>query len=292
MNPEGDQLRRFRFEPLPVHGRLVRLNTTFQAVLDNHPYPGPVRALLGQAMLAAALLAATLKFRGQLTLQMQGRGPLKMMVVQCSDALTMRAVAHYDQTVPEGSLREIVGEGTLAVTLETSQGGQRYQGIVPLVGDSMAECLDAYFKTSEQLPTRFWLATGPYTAAGMLLQQLPSAMSTTDEDAWPRISMLAQTLTPEELLALTDREVLGRLFHEEDLRLLETRRVTFGCQCTRSRVEDVLRSLGEEEVRGVLAERGDVEVHCEFCNKPYRFDEVDVGRVFASPVGGSSASLH
>jgi len=292
MNQERDQLRRFLFDRLPVHGRLVRLNATLQAVLENQPYPAPVSAQLGQAMVAAALLAATLKFRGQLTLQLQGQGPLKLMVVQCSDGLTMRAVAHYDASIGEGSLRSLAGNGTLAVTLETGQGGQRYQGIVPLVGESMADCLDAYFRTSEQLPTRFWLASGPYTAAGMLLQQLPSSMSASDEDAWPRVSMLAQTLTPEELLGLPDRELLVRLFHEEDLRLMESRRVTFGCQCTRGRVEDVLRSLGEAELRGVLAERGDVEVLCEFCNKPYRFDEVDVARVLADSPGPGSPSVH
>lgn len=292
MSQDKDQLRRFVFDQLPVHGRLVNLNASLKAVMDLHPYPEPVRELLGQAMVASVLLAATLKFHGQLTLQLQGDGDVKMLVVQCTDELSLRGLARYEPNLKGKSFLELVGKGRMLVTLETGNADNRYQGIVPLEGDSLAQCLDAYFYTSEQLPTRFWLASGQATAAGMLLQQLPHGAAVGDEDAWPRLNMLAGTLTDPELLELSDREVLLRLFHEEDVRMFEPRRVTFSCLCTRDRVEDVLKMLGEEEVGEVLSEKGQVEVHCEFCNKPYRFDEVDTARLFASGMGGGSSSVH
>jgi molecular chaperone Hsp33 len=292
MSQDKDQLRRFVFDQLPMHGRLVNLNASFKAVMDLHPYPEPVRELLGQAMVAAVLLAATLKFHGQLTLQLQGDGDLKMLVVQCTDELSLRGLARYEPGLKGKTFSELVGEGRMLVTLETGDASNRYQGIVPLEGDNLAQCLDSYFYTSEQLPTRFWLASGQATAAGMLLQQLPHGAAAGDEDAWPRLNMLAGTLTDKELLELPDREILLRLFHEEDVRMFEPRRVTFSCLCTRDRVEDVLKMLGEEEVGEVLTEKGQVEVHCEFCNKPYRFDEVDTARLFASGMGGGSSSVH
>lgn len=292
MSQDKDQLRRFVFDQLPMHGRLVNLNASFQAVMDLHPYPQPVRELLGQAMVAAVLLAATLKFKGQLTLQLQGDGDVKMLVVQCTDELSLRGLARYEPGLKGKNFPELVGKGRMLVTLETGNADNRYQGIVPLEGDTLAQCLDAYFYTSEQLPTRFWLATGKDSAAGMLLQQLPQGAAVGDEDAWPRLNMLAGTLTDEELLGLPDRDILVRLFHEEDVRMFEPRRITFSCLCTRDRVEDVLKLLGEEEVGEVLSERGEVEVHCEFCNKPYRFDEVDTARLFASGMGQGSSSVH
>ncbi|MCW8844948.1 MAG: Hsp33 family molecular chaperone HslO [Gammaproteobacteria bacterium] len=292
MSEDRDQLRRFVFEELPMHGRLVNLNAAFKAVLSLHPYPAPVRDLLGQAMVAAVLLAATLKFRGQLTFQLEGDSDLKMLVVQCTDELSVRGLARY-KTAPEGkSFREMVGKGRMLVTVEGAEAGSRYQGIVPLEGDSLADCLDSYFRTSEQLPTRFWLACDAGSAAGMLLQQLPQAAATRDEDAWPRLNMLAKTLTPEELLGLSDREILVRLFNQEDVRMFESRRITFSCLCTRDRVEDVLKMLGREEVDEVLSEKGEVEVHCEFCNKPYRFDGVDTARLFATGMGQGTYSVH
>ena len=173
MSQDKDQLRRFVFDQLPMHGRLVNLNASFKAVMDLHPYPEPVRELLGQAMVAAVLLAATLKFHGQLTLQLQGDGDLKMLVVQCTDELSLRGLARYEPGLKGKTFSELVGEGRMLVTLETGDASNRYQGIVPLEGDNLAQCLDSYFYTSEQLPTRFWLASGQSTAAGMLLQQLP-----------------------------------------------------------------------------------------------------------------------
>lgn len=292
MSEDKDQLRRFVFEDLPMHGRLINLNASFRAVLNLHPYPAPVRDLLGQAMVATVLLAATLKFRGQLTLQLQGDSDLKMLVVQCTDELSVRGLARYESVREGSSFREMVGNGQMLVTIEGAEAGNRYQGVVPLEGDSLAECLDSYFKTSEQLPTRFWLACGRGAAAGMLLQQLPQAAAPRDEDAWPRLNMLAKTLTPEELLELSDREILVRLFNQEDVRMYEPRRVTFSCLCSRDRVEDVLKMLGREEVDEVLSEKGEVEVHCEFCNKPYRFDEVDTARLFATGMGQGTYSVH
>lgn len=288
---DRDQLRRFVFEQLPVHGRLVRLNAACKAVMDLHPYPAPVRRVLGQALVASVLMAATLKFRGQLTLQLQGEGALKLLVVQCTDQLSLRGLARYDENMAEPSFAEMVGNGRMVVTLEREGGKNRYQGIVPLDGASLAQCLEAYFAGSEQLPTRFYLAAADDDAAGMLIQELPGSPSQ-DADGWSRINLLADTLTDAELLGLGDEQLLTRLFHQEQVRLFESRRVTFSCLCTRERVEGVLKMLGEEEINSVLNERGEVEVHCEFCNKPYRFDEVDTARLFASGMGQGSGSVH
>lgn len=287
-NPElqpadRDSLNRFIFEHAEVRGELVRLDATWRAVLASHPYPEPVRNLLGEMMAAAALLAATLKFEGALIMQMQGEGPITLLVVECTSEYHLRATAKWRDDIAPGDIASLLGQGKFVITLDPKNGSQVYQGIVAIEGQSVAEILEHYMLQSEQLETRLWLAADEAQACGMLLQRLPESASP-DADAWNRALNLAHTLRVEELLQLPSRNILHRLFHEEDLRLFESRPVSFRCTCSRERVANMLRMLGLDEVHAILEEQGSIKVHCEFCNRLYAFDTVDAEQLFASDV--------
>jgi molecular chaperone Hsp33 len=204
---------------------------------------------------------------------------LRTLVAQATHGRTIRGLARWEGEVPAGEVGAVFGPGRLVLTLEPD-GGERYQGIVPLFGANLAEALETYFRTSEQLGTRLWLAAGPERAAGLLLQRLPGGQGA--EEDWTRIATLADTLTTEELTGLPTKTLLHRLFHEENLRLFEGEPVAFRCTCSRGRIEQTLRALGQEEVEATLAQEGQVEVSCEFCNRIYRWDLVDARQLFAA----------
>ncbi len=276
-----DTLQRFLFEHAAIRGEVVHLGATWQTVLENHDYPAVLRQAMGELMAAAALLAATLKLKGSLVLQIQGKGPVSLLVVECTGDLTMRATAKWKGELSHESLTELIGDGHFVITLDPKDGKQTYQGIVPLEGASVAEILQNYMTRSEQLETRLVLAADDTQAAGMLLQKLPERADE-DADAWTRTSHLAATLSTQELLDLPTMEILHRLFHEEDVRLFDPQPVSFHCNCSRASVANMLRMVGQDEVNGVIAEQGQLEVHCEFCNQRYTFDQIDVEQVFTS----------
>lgn len=280
---QQDTLQRFVFEHAPVRGEIVHLDATWQAVLERHDYPLPLRTVLGELMAAAALLAATLKFSGALVMQMQGNGPVRLVVVECNSDMTMRATAKWEGELAGNNLAELLGEGRFAISIITGEGKQNYQGIVELSGGSVADMLENYMRHSEQLDTRLWLAAGSGHAAGMLLQRLPEQRAE-DADAWNRVTHLGSTITQQELLGLPALGIIHRLFHEEDVRLLESHPVSFRCSCSHERVASMLRMLGYDEVKAILAEVGEVEVKCEFCNRRYRYDVVDAEQVFAAEI--------
>lgn len=284
---DRDCLHRFVFEHYPIRGHLVHLDAAWRALIEHREYPQAIRGLLGEAVAAAPLLAAALKFEGVLSLQLQGQGPVHLLLAQCTNGLGLRGLARYRTGYePAATLAELLGAGNLTVTLETDGGAQRYQGIVPIEGERLADSLRVYFESSEQLPTRLWLHADEHGASGMLLQRLPHAPKRgapdgpAVEDAWRRVQLIGDTLTPEELRTLADVEILHRLFGEDDLRLFEPAPVYFRCRCSRERVAGMLQALGETETRAVLAERGAVEVRCDFCNRAYTFDAVDVEQLF------------
>jgi molecular chaperone Hsp33 len=211
--------------------------------------------------------------------------------------------------VSSRGLHRLIGTGNLTVTLESDDGSQRYQGIVPITGARLADSLQIYFENSEQLPTRLWLYADEHGAAGMLLQRLPGERSAEApspeapgpeapdpaaiDDAWRRVQLIGATLTPEELRSLADAEIVHRLFNEDDVRIFEPAPVYFRCRCSRDRVSGMLLGLGEAETRSILAERGEVEVRCDFCNRAYVFDAVDVGQLFNKGVASdASNSVH
>jgi molecular chaperone Hsp33 len=283
MTSESDTLHRFLFENAAIRGELVHLDATWQAVQENHVYPEVLRQAMGELMAAAALLAATLKLQGALILQIQGKGPVRLLVVECTGDMTMRATAKWTGELAEGGLAELIGDGRFVITLDPKDGKQAYQGIVPLEGASVAEILQNYMSRSEQLETRLFLTSDSHRSAGMLLQKLPEKAAP-DADAWSRASLLAATVKSDELLDLNAREILHRLFHEEDIRLFAPQPVSFHCNCSREGVANMLRMLGRAEIDSVVAEQGSVEVHCEFCNRCYGFDPLDVEQVFISEV--------
>jgi molecular chaperone Hsp33 len=305
---DRDCLHRFMFEQYPIRGHLVHLDAAWRALTLHREYPAAIRDTLGEAVAASLLLAATVKFEGVLSLQLQGDGPVHLMLAQCTSGLGVRGLARYREGIDTGAgagegsdadrIVNLIGAGNLTVTLETDDGGQRYQGIVPIAGRRLAESLQVYFENSEQLPTRLWLHADAFGASGMLLQKLPvadasgaKAVDAADvEDAWRRVQLIGETLTPEELQTLADAEILHRLFNEDDVRLFEPAPVYFRCRCSRERVSRMLQGLGGAETRAVLAERGEVEVRCDFCNRAYVFDAVDVAQLFNAGVASDSGS--
>jgi molecular chaperone Hsp33 len=211
-----------------------------------------------------------------------GGGPVHLLVVQCDSERRLRGLARWHGEVAGLGFGALLGDaasgGKMVITVEQA-GGERYQGIVELAGGSLAAALEDYFARSEQLPTRLWLAADGAAAAGFLLQVMPTREP--DPDAWQHATVLADTLTPAELLGLEPRHLLHRLYHEDDVRLLESQPVAFRCSCSRERIVEMLRSLGEGETMSIVAEHGQVEVACEFCGRSYRFDPVDAKALFA-----------
>ncbi|MGD8483456.1 MAG: Hsp33 family molecular chaperone HslO [Thioalkalispiraceae bacterium] len=287
----SDTLQRFLFENAAIRGEVLQLDSSWQAVIENHDYPQPVKQLLGQMLSAVVLLSATLKFSGKLSLQLQGSGPISLMIAECttgqeSEVRHLRGIAHSADVVPVGGLKELAGDGHLVMNLEPSgESGkekERYQSIVELLGDSLSDALENYLVRSEQLDTQLWLACDEQRCGGLLIQRLPANDEVTDQDAWERVQQLSATIQEPELLNLDADEIIHRLYHEEDIRLFEKEPLKFYCPCSRDRVASMLRSLGYEEVRSIIEEQSNVEVACEFCNHKYLFDAVDIEELFAS----------
>ncbi|HQR85916.1 MAG: Hsp33 chaperonin [Burkholderiales bacterium 35-55-47] len=308
------QLHKFLFDGLPVRGMLVQLTDVWQEVLkrraanaETGPYAEPVRHLLGEMTAAAVLMQSNIKFNGALVMQIFGDGPLKLAVVEVQPDLSLRATAKVvgdlgnASTLPE--MVNVNNEGKCAITLDPLNkmpGQQPYQGVVPLFDDhrnkldKFSDVLQHYMLQSEQLDTTLVLAANDTTAAGLLIQRLPikgeanlaAQASMGDEDGiglsedYNRISILASSLTADELLNLDAETILRRLFWEEKLVRFEPITPSFACSCSRERVSNMIRSLGTEEVESILAERGDVEVGCDFCGQQYRYDAVDAAQIF------------
>jgi len=296
---DQDQLQRFLFENTSIRGEYVHLDSTFQAALARHDYPPVVSNVLGQAMAAAVLLGATIKFEGSLIFQLQGKGPVSLLVVQLFSNGSLRGLANWnDNDLPDTDhLATLFGEGHLVITIEAkpargsareSMRSERYQGIVALGNGNIAEALEGYFIQSEQLKTRLWLTVSDNRAAGLLIQAMPgsrkNSSSDIDEEHWNRISHLSDTITPEEMIDLPFRKLLYRLFHEEDVRVFESEIINFRCSCTRERIENLLRGIGQEEVRSILEEQGGIEVDCEYCKQHYSFDAIDAESIFLKEV--------
>ena len=293
-----DFTQRFIFETTDIRGELASLEESYAHVLAKHTYPEPVAALLGELMTAASLLVNTLKFDGLLVLQARSKGPVPLLMVECSSDRELRAIARYEeeQIHSGATLQELMPEGVLALTVDPRE-GQRYQGLVALEGANLAECFTNYFVNSAQLPTRFWLYADGQRARGMLLQQLPADRITDSEEreaSWQHAVALASTLTAEELLGLDNETILHRLYHEEQVRLFEATDLKFHCSCTRARSEQALVSLGLADLRLLLAEKeGTIEIDCQFCNHTYLFNEADVMQMFAEQdATDASSTVH
>jgi molecular chaperone Hsp33 len=304
-----NELLVFVCDGAPVRGEIVSISTAWQSVLERRNDPPVIRQILGDFVAAATLLSASLKFDGTLIIQAQSKGPISLLVVECSSNLTMRATVKLSveptEIDPNATLADLLdptNTGRLVITLDPTdrQPGQPpYQGIVALQQDqngiavpvtNAAEAIMLYMRHSEQLETRIWLASNAKVVGGLLLQRLPNSGGHVHLDpqaaaeGWSRIQALGETITNDELLELSPETTLRRLFLNESseagVRAFPTRPVQFACRCSRLKVADVLRMLGEEEVNSILAEQGAVETGCEFCGKAYRFDAVDCIQVF------------
>jgi len=304
-----NELLVFVCDGAPVRGEIVSISTAWQSVLERRDDPPVIRQILGDFVAAATLLSASLKFDGTLIIQAQSKGPISLLVVECSSNLTMRATVKLSveptEIDPNATLADLLdasNTGRLVITLDPSErqpGQPPYQGIVALQQDqngiavpvtNAAEAIMLYMRHSEQLETRIWLASNEKVVGGLLLQRLPNSGGhvhldpQTAAEGWSRIQALGETITTDELLELSPETTLRRLFLNESseagVRAFPTRPVQFACRCSRLKVADVLRMLGEEEVNSILAEQGAVETGCEFCGKAYRFDAVDCIQVF------------
>jgi len=303
MDKVNDTLNRFLFENTPIRGNLVNLTNTFQLALNKQHLPAGLKQALGELMAASALLTATLKMNGSLVLQIQSKGTLKLLVVECTSDFGIRATAKWNGEISdEQNLFDLIEHGQFVITLDPKDGGQTYQGIVPIEGDDISTILENYMLRSEQIDTKIWLASDGKSAAGMLLQKLPDTMNQVskseesaehDVDAWNRVGHLADTITNDELLNLDTETLLHRLFHEEDVRLFEASNTKFFCSCTRTSVANMLRMLGNEEISSILEEQGKIEVNCDFCNTHYQFDKVDAAQLMVSDVAAQgSKEIH
>ena len=277
----GDKSQRFLFEDADIRGETVHLDAAYRDILAIHQYAPGVSRLLGEFLAAAVLLSTTLKFQGKLILQVRSEGQIPLLMVECDETLQVRAIARGAQQATSDDNEQLLSNGQLAITIDPT-GGQRYQGIVPLVQGSLAHSLDAYFEQSEQLKTHFWLAANEQRAAGMLLQQLPAQVSPEDAlrlQQWDHACSIAATVQPPELLALDAEQLLYRLYHQEPVRLFEPAPVTFHCSCSRQRTRNALTSLNPVEIEELLEELGSITMDCEFCNQQYRFVREDLADI-------------
>ena len=286
----GDWLRPFHVERTGVRGVIARLGPAWRTIAGHAGDAPGVLQWLGQCQTAAALFAGDIKMRGTVSVQLRAPHTVGTLFGECTDAGTVRAIARAEPgAAPPARLEDLGRDAVLAITIERP-GGPRYQGLVPLEGDRLEHAFEGYFERSEQLPTAIRLAATDTVCAGMLLQQIPGegghGLREPTAD-FERLGILFRTVTDEELLTLAPETVLRRLFAEDDVRIQPERRLSFGCSCSRERVERVLLTLGEPEVRAALDAGGRTTVRCEFCGREYAFERSDVDGMFAAATPGA-----
>ncbi|MEZ7896211.1 MAG: Hsp33 family molecular chaperone HslO [Thauera sp.] len=275
-------VQRFLLEDLDIRGAVVRLTDVWEAMQDERGYAPAVAHLLGEMSAVSTVIAGNLKQPGRLTFQITGHGPVSLLVIDCAETLNLRGYAKAEGTPAAGTLAELVGDGRLQLSLDIEGLDQPYQSLVPLEGDSIAEVFEHYLAQSEQQPARLWLAGSAQAAVALFVQKLPGA-DAKDLDGWSRVQQLANTVREDELLGLDAEALLRRLFAEENVRLFEARRVTHDWPADPEKIAEMLRALGEDEVRAVLEEHGEVVVHDDLSNHTYRFDRGDVDALFRPP---------
>ena len=273
-----------------MRGRLVRLGPVVDSALTGHDYPPAVAAMLAEAMAMGAVLASGLKYDGIFTLQLQGDGPVRLMLVDITSGGDMRGYARFDadrlasSRVPEGLVPRLFGAAHMAFTVDQGPGTERYQGITSLEGATLGDCCHAYFRQSEQLQTAIRLCASEMSepgkaprAAALMLQRLPLnnvLQAEEAEDDWRRAVIMMSSARPSELLepSLSSADLLFRLFHEDGVRIYRQRPLRHNCRCSREKVERTLRAFPLAELE-TMVENGVVRVTCEFCKTDYVFDQ-------------------
>lgn len=268
-----NETRNFLFEHHGIRGGVVRLHETWLQIIAQHGYPGDVRELLGEAVAATVLLGASLKDRPRISIQAQGDGALRLLVTQCSSQLSVRGMAQWRNDARSAPL---LGNGRLSVNIDTGQSDGFYQGIVPLTGSRLSECLEGYFDQSEQLPTRLFLFSTTTNAAGLVLQMLPGSE---DYDAFGDASARASELTGRDIVDTECEELLPRTFPNYTIRLFQPRNVAHDCRCTPEHLASIARLLGSDELESLIEELGHVELTCEFCNRNFQYSREEVSAI-------------
>ncbi len=276
-----NELQNFLFEGLGIRGSIVRLEETWRQVLAQHQYPDSLRQLLGESLAATVLLTTGLKSTPKVSLQLQGEGPVTLLLIQCSGELKVRGMAQW-RDAAEGE--PLLSKGRLTVNLDTGEDGHCFQGIVPLVSARLDACLEGYFRQSEQLPTRLMLASTQQRVAGLLLQALPN--NDPADSTYRAAVALAGTVSAAELSELPADRLLPTLFPDYAIRLFKPRRVTHDCRCTPSHLAGVVRLLGANELASLIEETGEVELTCEFCNRAFHYDATDVEAILDGETPG------
>lgn len=285
---DKDALQRFIFEKAPVRGEFIHLEHSFQTITEQHPYPEPIKRLLGEALAAAGLLSAIIKFDGRLTVQFRGSGRLKLLLAQCNNNFHLRGLAKYEGNFTYEELMQSFNEGVLMIMLDSGL-KNRYQGIVNWRGNSLAESIEGYFEHSEQLATKIWLNVSEKSAAGLLLQVVPTkdvGVGIEKEvitPSWEHAIQLTSKLNPDDMLTMDYPSLIQKLYPEEEIRVFPAMPVIFNCTCSRKRGEDAIRVMGRHEVDEELRDKNSISVTCDFCNKEYLFDADDIEKIFTDP---------
>ncbi|ABU69600.1 Hsp33 family molecular chaperone HslO [Vibrio campbellii] len=276
-------LNRYLFEDLSVRGELVQLDEAYQRIISSKEYPAALQKLLGELLVSTTLLTATLKFEGSITIQLQGDGPVSLAVINGDHDQKIRGVARWEGDIADdASLHDMMGKGYLVITIEPKK-GERYQGVVGLEGETLADVIEGYFANSEQLKTRLWIRTGEHEgkahAAGMMIQVIPDGTGTPED--FEHLEQLTATVKNEELFTLPANELLYRLYNQDSVRLYEPQPVAFHCGCSRERSGAAIITVERAEINDILAEEGSVSLHCDYCGTSYSFDEAEITELYA-----------
>ncbi|WP_404973369.1 Hsp33 family molecular chaperone HslO [Vibrio campbellii] len=276
-------LNRYLFEDLSVRGELVQLDEAYQRIISSKEYPAALQKLLGELLVSTTLLTATLKFEGSITIQLQGDGPVSLAVINGDHDQKIRGVARWEGDIADdASLHDMMGKGYLVITIEPKK-GERYQGVVGLEGETLADVIEGYFANSEQLKTRLWIRTGEHEgkahAAGMMIQVMPDGTGTPED--FEHLEQLTATVKNEELFTLPANELLYRLYNQDSVRLYEPQPVEFHCGCSRERSGAAIITVERAEINDIIAEEGSVSLHCDYCGTSYSFDEAEITELYA-----------
>lgn len=277
---DKDSLQHFMFEHASIRGEMVHLHKVYNTIMQQRSYPPGVRTLLGEALVSCILLTASIKFEGEVNLQFHGSEILPLIVVQCDNQMNVRACANYKEDATLEEYNQAFLQGQMSLTINQYNNTNSYQSIVPILSTSMSENIMHYCAQSEQIPTKVWLAISDESAAGMLLQLMPGQNTLQREQFWEYAVVIGQTISSDELLTLDNETILHRLYHETVIRLYDARPIHFRCRCNQDKMKQVLKVLGSEEVQKIIEEHGHVGVSCDFCNRHFSFDPIDITMLF------------
>ncbi|MBO1256824.1 Hsp33 family molecular chaperone HslO [Alteromonas sp. 5E99-2] len=294
---QKDLLHRFVFNEEHIRGEIVQLDYSVKALLNKGDYPAPIRDLLAKMASAASLLCATLKFEGEISLQIQGKGPVSYAILTATNTLTYRGVARWDETLEQlpQTFEELCADAVLVITLSPNE-GERYQGVVALDKPSLAQCIESYFEQSEQLLTRVYLYSETeqdVKSGGMLLQVLPQSSEATEHqeaEAFHHFATLADTLTADEVFSLPVKTLLHRLYHEHDIELFDAEEIRYACTCSRERSLAALLHVEKSELLSIVEEQGEIAMNCQYCHATYSFDAIDVEALHAGNVATQNSA--